>query len=115
MAGVSQGNFSAGPVGLKLVAWAMVDNTGALIKGQGIASASRTAAGQFSVTYTAARATNRAIPVITQQSGSFPYSNQMPHDAVATCTTAGATVYFYQSSPVPGFYDPLMWHIAVYE
>jgi hypothetical protein len=55
--GMSQGNFSSGPEGLQLKAWALINpSTGAIVKGLGFSGVVRNAAGDWTFTFSAAAA-----------------------------------------------------------
>lgn len=108
--GVSQGNFAAGPAGLQLVAWALVNGaTGAMVKGSGFASTSRGSVGSYTLTFTAARAnTNYFVESSVNGSPTYPgWTFGAGAKAVGSFpffTTDGST-----------FADPPHFHVAVYE
>ena len=67
--GMSSGSFNGALPGLTLKAWARVTNAGVLVSGFNIASTSRAAAGQYTVNFTAAMATNTYITRVTAAFG----------------------------------------------
>ena len=66
---MSSGSFNGALPGLTLKAWARVTSGGVLVSGFNIASASRSAAGQYTVNFTAAMATATYITRVTAAFG----------------------------------------------
>lgn len=95
---VSQGNFSSGPNGLNLVAWAFFTNAGTIIKGVGIASVSHFGTGIFKVTLSAAQpSTDYFIDVKANGTGGAMGTNANPSSTtifeVDTFTSTGGTAF----------------------
>lgn len=106
--GVSQGNFSAGPVGLTLVGWALFTGAGVLVKSSGISGVVRNSAGVYTVTFTAARAnTNYKMDVSIDTSTTYTGWSYGVGKATANCTISCTDGSIYT--------DPIHVHVAVYE
>lgn len=109
---VSQGNFSSGPVGLTLKAWGMINGTtGAIVSQSGFATFTRSAAGSYPFTFSAAAANTNFLVVATAEQSSGLAGVYM--NTVSVKTTAGATVNNYRSDTVTT-QDCAMLHIEVY-
>lgn len=71
--GVSQGNFSAAPAGLNLVAWAFLKGSdGSIIKSSGIASSTRSGLGTYDLTLTVPRANTNYLVIVQQTNTGGP-------------------------------------------
>jgi hypothetical protein len=111
--GMSQGNFSSGPVGLELKAWALFNSSGTFIKGVGC-TGSGSATG-ITVTFTAALAdTNyltKVSPELPLKTAAFAGVYQAT--VTAKSTTAVSIQPHMDANPTGG-QMPDMLHVAIY-
>lgn len=108
---VSQGNFSAGPVGLSLVAWVMFRGaTGAVVASSGISSVARASAGTYTVTFTTVRPNTDYLTIVTGEAQTvFPAD---PWSFSAGSKGSANFAAFAHNGSVAA--DPSIMHVAIY-
>lgn len=113
---LSQGNFSAGPVGIELKAWALVNPaTGAIVSGIGFDSVTRTSAGIWAFALTNALPHSQYIVKSQLNQSSNPYgANDVI--SITSKTTSSFTLKNERYNPGVGVFneDGSGLHVSVW-
>ena len=111
--GMSQGNFSSGPMGLDLKAWALFNAAGAFVKGAGCTGSG--GAGAVTLTFSAALADTNYLVLLSPELPLKTAQLAGVYQATVTAkTTAAVSIQPHMDANPTGGQLPDMLHVAIY-